>query len=183
MTTFEGRQGRALLVVDLQDGVVDGAYRRDEVVSTVIDLVSRARDAQVPVVWVQHHDSELTRDSPHWQWVGGLGPASGEPLVEKTFGDAFADTILEQTLSDLGVGEIVLVGAASEQCIRCTMHSGVVRGYDVALVKGAHTTTDLTEYGLPEPSVIVGFMDAVASFGMEWPGRRGTSVTPDAVGF
>ncbi len=183
MTTLEGRDNRALVVVDLQQGIIDGAHRRDDVVGTVIELVSRARDARVPVVWVQHHDDELVRDSAPWQWVQGLGPVEGEPLVEKAYGDAFADTALEQTLSDLGVGEIVLVGASSEQCIRCTMHSAVVRGYDVALVKGGHTTIDLTEYGLPEPAVVVGFLDSIAEFGMQWPGRSGRSVTTDAVGF
>lgn len=183
MAILKGRHGRALLVVDLQQGVVQGAYQREKVVQTVTELVARARQAHVPVVWVQHSDGELTRDSPGWQWVEGLGPAEGEPSVEKSYGDAFADTALEQTLTDLGTAEIVLVGASSEQCIRCTMHSAVVRGYDVALVQGAHTTTDLTEYGLPEPAVVVDFMDSIASFGMEWPGRRARSAHPEAVGF
>lgn len=183
MSTLEGRDGRALVVVDLQHGVIDGAHRREEVLATVTDLVARARAAGVPVVWVQHHDDELVRGAPAWQWVDGLGPADGEALVEKSFGDAFAGTTLEQTLAGLGTAEIVLVGASSEQCIRCTLHSAVVRGYDVALVAGAHTMVDLSEYGLPEPAVVIGFLDSVAAFGMEWPGRRGRSVTPDAVGF
>jgi nicotinamidase-related amidase len=183
MTTLDGRHGQALLVVDLQVGVVDGAHQRDDVVATVVDLVARARAAEVPVVWIQHHDDELIRDSPEWQWVPGLGPADGEPCVDKAFGDAFADTALEQILSDLGVAELVLVGAASEQCIRCTMHSAVVRGYDVALVKGGHTTTDLTGYGLPEPAVVIEFLDSIATFGMQWPGRQGRSVLPETVGF
>ena len=183
MATLDGRTGRALLVVDLQHGVIDGAHQRDDVVATVIDLVARARGAQIPVVWVQHHDDELERDTPAWRWVDGLGPVEGEPVVEKSFGDAFADTELEQRLADLGAAEIILVGAASEQCIRCTMHGAVVRGYDVALVKGAHTTTDLTEYGLPEPAVVIGFLDSIAAFGMQWPGRQARSVTPDDVGF
>lgn len=183
MSTLEGRHGRALVVVDMQQGVLEGAHERDDVIRAVTDLVDRARGAGVPVVWVQHHDAELVRGTPPWQWVEGLGPAEGEPWVEKSFGDAFADTALEQTLGDLGVDDVVLVGAASEQCIRCTMHSAVLRGYDVALVKGGHTTIDLTEYGLPEPAVVIGFLDAIAAFGMVWPGRSAHSVTPDAVGF
>ena len=183
MTTLDHRHGQALLVVDLQHGVVAGAYQRDDVIATVVDLVDRARSARVPVIWVQHHDHELAPGTAAWQWVPELRPADGEPLIEKTYGDAFADTTLEQTLAGLAVGEIVLVGAATEQCIRCTMHSAVVRGYDVALVKGGHTTVDLTEYGLPEPAVVVAFLDSIASFGMEWPGRRARSVTPDSLDF
>lgn len=183
MTTLQERGARALLVVDVQVGVVEGAYRRDEVVSTVADLVGRARDASVPVVWVQHHDEELVRGSDRWQWVESLGPAGAEPVVEKSYGDAFAGTDLESTLADLDVSEVVLVGAASEQCIRCTMHSAVIRGYDVSLVAGAHTTTDLTEFGLPEPRVVIAFVDSIAQFGMEWPGSHARSVTPADVGF
>lgn len=63
------------------------------------------------------------------------------------------------------------------------MHSAVVRGYDVALVQGAHTTVDLTSYGMPEPRVVVDFMDMVAGYGMQWPGRSGRSVAPEDVGF
>ncbi|WP_375425685.1 isochorismatase family protein [uncultured Friedmanniella sp.] len=183
MTTLEGRGSRALLVVDLQVGVVDGAHQREEVIATVVDLVARARASSVPVVWVQHHDDELVQGSDAWQWVGGLGPADGEPLVEKSYGDAFADTDLERVLAERGVSEIVLVGAASEQCVRCTMHSAVVGGYDVSLVADAHTTTDLTAYGLPTPAVVVGFLNAIAQFGMQWPGRSARSVPAADVGF
>lgn len=183
MAALDGRTGRALLVVDLQAGVIDGAHEREKVIATVTDLIARAREAGVPVVWVQHHDGELVRDSPAWQFVPELAPSEGEPLVEKSYGDAFAETELEQTLAGLGVGEIVLVGAASEQCIRCTMHSAVIRGYDVTLVAGGHTTVDLTDFGLPDPATIIGFMDAIADFGMEWPGRRARSAAPADVGF
>ncbi len=183
MATLDGRHRRALLVVDVQVGVVSGAYRRDDVIATVAGLVARARDADVPVVWVQHHDDGLARGSEQWQWVDGLGPAGTEPVVEKSFGDAFAATDLEPTLAGLEVSEIVLVGAASEQCIRCTMHSAVIRGYDVLLVAGAHTTTDLTAYGLPEPAVVIDFIDSVARFGMQWPDSSARSVEPADVGF
>ncbi|MFT4186053.1 MAG: isochorismatase family protein [Micrococcaceae bacterium] len=181
MTILNGREQRALVVIDLQNGVVNGAYRRNDVIHTVTELVAKARAAGVPVIWVQHNNSEIVRNSEEWQWVEELGPAKGEYLVEKTFGDAFEETNLEKILSELDVAEIILVGACSEQCIRCTMHSAVIRGYDLSLVKGAHTTVDLTEYGMPTPEIVISFIDQIASFGMEWPGRSGRSVTPAEV--
>lgn len=183
MPALENRPNRALVVVDMQVGVVRDAYDIDTVTSTVKDLVTEARRADVAVVWVQDHAEDRAIDSADWQLVTGLDPAEGESRVDKAFGDAFADTDLEDVLAAQGVGELVLVGAASEQCIRCTMHSAVVRGYDVALVKGAHTTTDLTSFGMPEPAVVVGFVDMVAGFGMQWPGRAGRSVLPEEVCF
>jgi nicotinamidase-related amidase len=61
MTTLENRPNTALLVVDVQNGVVGGAHGRDAVVANVGNLVEQARREQVPVVWVQHSDDELVR--------------------------------------------------------------------------------------------------------------------------
>ena len=58
MTTLEHRPNTALLVVDVQNGVVGGAHARDAVVANVGSLVEKARQEQVPVVWVQHADEE-----------------------------------------------------------------------------------------------------------------------------
>jgi len=179
MTTFVDRPHRALVVVDMQAGVVRDAYAVDEVTETIKGLVNRARAADVPVVWVQDEDEARPPGSADWQLVEGLEPLAGEALVGKRYGDAFAETDLEDVLAARGVGRLVLVGAASEQCIRSTLHSAVIAGYDVDLVEGAHTTSDLTAYGMPEPRVVVGFMDLLAEHGMQWPGRRGRSVAAE----
>jgi nicotinamidase-related amidase len=50
MTTLENRPNTALLVVDVQNGVVSGAYQRDAVVANVASLVEKARRERVPVV-------------------------------------------------------------------------------------------------------------------------------------
>ena len=179
MTTFVDRPNRALVVVDMQAGVVRDAYEVDAVTAAVKDLVDQARAAEVPVVWVQDEDEARPPGSADWQLVEGLEPRPGEALVGKRYGDAFAETDLEDVLAAHHVGRLVLVGAASEQCVRSTLHSAVIKGYDVDLVRGAHTTSDLTAWGMPEPRVVVGFMDLLAEHGMQWPGRRGRSVAPD----
>jgi hypothetical protein len=46
MTTLTDRDGTALLVVDVQKDVVDGAWDRDGVVRRIADLVDRARRAR-----------------------------------------------------------------------------------------------------------------------------------------
>ena len=56
MTTLENRPNTALLVVDVQKDVVEGAPERDTVVANVGSLVEKARREQVPVVWVQHSE-------------------------------------------------------------------------------------------------------------------------------
>src|SRR5271165_3662088 len=74
MTTLENRPNTALLVVDVQNGVVKGAHERDAVVANVGSLVDRARRERVPVVWVQHSDGQLARESDDWQIVPELTP-------------------------------------------------------------------------------------------------------------
>ena len=151
MTTLENRSKTALLVIDVQNGVVEGAHERDAVVANVGSLVEKAREAQVPVVWVQHSDEHLIKGSDNWQIVPELTPGEEEPLVEKSYGDSFEDTTLETVLSGLGVGRLVVAGAQTDECIRSTLHGAFVRGYDATLVSDAHTTEDQTPWGAPPP--------------------------------
>ncbi len=155
MTTLENRPNTALLVVDVQNGVVGGAYERDAVVANVGSLVARARAEQVPVVWVQHSDEELVEGSDDWRIVPELDPGETEPLISKNYGDAFEATDLEEVLSDLRVGRLIVAGAETDACIRSTLHGAFARGYDATLVDDAHTTGDKTAWGAPEPAEVI----------------------------
>ncbi len=179
MTTFQHRPNTALLVVDVQNGVVAGAHQRDAVVANVGSLVDKARSEGVPVVWVQHADEGLATGSDDWRIVPELDPAEAEPLVHKIYGDSFEDTELESVLSGLGVGRLVVVGAQTDACIRSTLHGALVRGYDATLVSDAHTTEDQTAWGAPPPDQVI------AHTNLYWthqtaPGRTaGTARTSD----
>ncbi|MGW7029571.1 hypothetical protein ACWGFX_20670 [Streptomyces xanthophaeus] len=52
------------------------------------------------MVWVQHSDGDLERDSEPWQCVLELARQDSEPLVHKTYGDSFEDTELEALLAE-----------------------------------------------------------------------------------
>lgn len=155
MTTLSDRPNTALLVIDVQNDVVTGAHQRDEVVANIKTLVEKARDARVPVVWVQHSDEDLPQGSDGWQYVPELVRVDSEPLVHKTFGDSFEDTDLEEVLAAAGVGRLVVTGAQTDACIRSTIHGAFARGYDVTLVGDAHTTDDQTEWGAPTPDKVI----------------------------
>src|SRR5919201_1904381 len=81
MTTLENRPNTALLVIDVQNGAVEGAHERDAVVANIGSLVEKARRERVPVVWVQHSDEQLVRGSEDWRIVPELRPDDAEPLV------------------------------------------------------------------------------------------------------
>ena len=155
MTTLPDRPNTALLVIDVQQGVVGEAHERDTVVATIRDLVDRAREHDVTVVWVQHSDDNLQQGSDAWQYVPELRRQESEPLVHKTFGDSFEGTDLEDVLARAGIGKLVVTGAQTDQCIRSTIHGAFTRGYDVTLVADAHTTEDLSAWGAPPPDKVI----------------------------
>jgi nicotinamidase-related amidase len=182
MSTLENRPNTALLVVDVQNGVVEGTHERDAVVANVISLVEKARRERVPVVWVQHSDEHLARGSDDWRIVSELNPGDAEPLVEKSYADSFENTTLETVLSGLGVGRLVVVGAQTDECIRSTLHGAVVRGYDATLVSDAHTTEDQSAWGAPPPDQVI------AHTNLYWtshtaPGRTAGTVETKDVAF
>jgi nicotinamidase-related amidase len=183
MTTLENRPATALLVVDVQNGNTTGAHGRDEVVGNVVALVHRARREDVPVVWVQHcDDTNLVRGSDPWRIVPELVPDPAEPLVEKSYGDAFEDTDLEPVLAGLRVGRLVVAGAQTDECIRATLHGAVVRGYDATLVSDAHTTEDLSEWGAPPPDKVIAHTNLYWSSHAA-PGRTAGTVATAEVEF
>ncbi|WP_406143644.1 cysteine hydrolase family protein [Streptomyces sp. NBC_01012] len=155
MTTLENRPNTALLVVDVQKDVVEGAHERDSVVANIGSLVERARREGVPVVWVQHSDEGLAHGSDGWRIVPELTPGDTETLVEKNYGDSFEDTDLETVLSGLGVGRLVIAGAETDACIRSTLHGAFTRGYDATLVSDAHTAGDKSAWGAPPVEQVI----------------------------
>ena len=182
MTTLKDRPNTALLVIDVQNGVVNGNHARDAVVANVGRLVEKARREKVPVVWVQHSDEGLERGSEKWKIVPELAPAKTEPLVEKNYGDSFEATSLETVLSGLGVGRLVVVGAQTDACVRSTLHGAFARGYDATLVKDAHTTEDQTAWGAPPPEAVIAHTNLYWTY-QTAPGRTAGTVETKDVDF
>ncbi len=182
MTTLTGRPNTALLVIDVQNDVVAGGHNRDGVVANIAFLVDKARGENVPVVWVQHSDEQMPRDTDGWGYVPELPQEESEPVVHKHWGDAFEETDLEAVLAERKVGRLVVTGAQTDACIRSTLHGAIVRGYDATLVGDAHTTGDLTKWGAPAPDKVIDHTN------LYWqhhsaPGRRGGTVSTGSVAF
>jgi nicotinamidase-related amidase len=182
MTTLANRLNTALLVIDVQNGVVKGAYERNLVVANVSSLIEKARLERVPVVWVQHSSEQLPRGSNDWQIVAELTRNDAEPLIEKLYGDAFENTNLETVLSRFGIGRLIVVGAETDACIRSTLHGAFVRGYDATLVSDAHTTGDHTAWGAPPPDQVIAHTNLYWRY-QTAPGRTAGTVKTEDVAF
>jgi nicotinamidase-related amidase len=183
MTSLVDRPNTALLVIDMQRGVVEQAYDVDRVVANINALVDKARAENVSVIWVQHADDDMPPGSDGWHYVAELERNEAEPLVHKRYGDSFEETDLEPILAERRIGRLVVTGAQTDACIRSTLHGALVRGYDAILVEDAHTTEDLRQWGAPlAPD------EAIAYTNMYWkwskaPGRTGDTVPTAEVDF
>jgi nicotinamidase-related amidase len=182
MSTLPQRTATALLIIDVQVGVVGAAYKRDVVIANIQTLLTAARASGTPVIWVAHSEEQMPIGSDAWQYVPELVRIEGEPLVHKLYGDSFEGTDLEAALTAAKVGHLVVVGAQTDACIRSTIHGAFTRGYDVTLVSDAHTTEDMTEWGAPPPDVIIKHTNMYWGF-QSAPGRTAKVVTTAEVSF
>jgi len=135
----------ALLVIDVQVAIMDGAWRADEVLTAIADLQCRARRVGAPVVFLQHNHARfepMMRGAPTWAIHPQVAPQPGDLVIEKTASDGFFETDLQSELECLGVDRLVITGAQTEFCVDTTCRSALSRGFDVELAADAHTTRD-----------------------------------------
>lgn len=173
-----------LLVVDAQVDVVKGAWEAARAVGKMVVAVERARTQGVPVIWVQHADEDLVQDSPGWQWTPELVPATDELRIHKLYNSAFEQTALEDALAQRGITHIVLVGCATNWCIRATAYAALERGYDLTLVSDAHTTKSMSlEDGTTlDAATLVHDLNTTMTW-LAYPGRKNTTVPAQTLNF
>ena len=183
MTSLPDRPNTALLVVDMQNGIVAEAFEVDRVIDNITTLVERARSNSVPVIWIQHSDEELPRGSDAWQYIPQLVWADDEEVIHKSYNDSFEETDLESVLADHRVGRLVVTGAQTDACVRATLHGALVRGYDAILVEDAHTTEDMRQWGAPlAPDQAIAYTNMYWSWSKA-PDRVGGTIAAEDVDF
>lgn len=140
----------ALLVIDVQSGVVDWSQPTsegsDEVLARINDLLAKARASGNPVIYIQHDSQEdgspLTPGLPGWEIHPTIAPVAGELVIHKHACDSFFETALQSELAALGIKRLVVAGCRTQYCVDTTCRSAVANGYDVTLAKDAHMTVD-----------------------------------------
>ena len=184
MTAIRSGNQPVLLVVDVQVGVMADAWEAPRVIKNVARAVTRAREQSVPVIWVQHEGDQLPRDSSSWQLVPELVPAEREARIYKRFESSFEATKLEDELAGVGATHIVLAGAATNWCIRATAYGALDRGYDLTLIKDAHTTEsiDLGNGSRIDATSIVSELN-VAMTWLDYPDRKSGTASAEEVNF
>ena len=173
-----------LIVVDVQVGVMQNVWDASRIIQNISRLVEKARRQAVPVIWVQHSDNDLVYNSPDWQWVPELSPVEDEVRIFKHFNSSFEETPLEEILAQFGATHIVLAGAATSWCIRATAYAALDRGYDLTLIKDAHTTgtMELEDGSRIEAAKIVGELN-IAMTWLSYPDRKNSTASVEEVDF
>jgi nicotinamidase-related amidase len=135
----------ALLVIDAQVGLLDGAHRSSQTVSRIADLVDRARAREAPVVYMQHDGDpggRLEVGSPGWLIHPDLSPRDTDLVIRKRASDSFHETSLLDELRARRVTSVVVTGLRTEACVDTTSRRAVSLDFDVLLAADAHTTSD-----------------------------------------
>ena len=184
MATVRTGNQSVLLVVDAQVGVLRAAWEAPQIIKNIVLAVEKARSQGIPVLWVQHSDSELAHGSSDWQLVPELVPAEDEIRINKNFNSSFEQTQLEETLARFGVTRIVLAGAATNWCIRATGYGALDRGYDLTLLEDAHTTETIELEDGTEIKAADIILDLnIAMNWLSYPGRKNSAVKARDIDF
>lgn len=143
MTDTIDKSNKVLLVVDVQNSAVENAYNREIVIGNINTVIAKARGKAIPILFVQHSDDDLIEGSNGWKFVNELDVRKEDQVIPKHYNSAFEETNLESYLRDQKINEIVLVGAATNWCIRATAYGALDRGYDLTLIGDGHTTESI----------------------------------------
>lgn len=137
----------ALLIIDIQRALCSGewaAFDIDRVIQRINGVSAKARAAGLPVVLIQHEESEgpLQFDSEGWQLADGLVTHADDLRVRKTATDSFHATELHALLQQRGIEHVIVCGLQSEFCVDSSVRGALALGYAVSLVTDAHSTVD-----------------------------------------
>ncbi|MDD3050392.1 MAG: cysteine hydrolase [Candidatus Cloacimonetes bacterium] len=173
-----------LLVIDSQVGVLSYAHNKELIIMNIKKVIDKARSDNIPVIWVQHSDERLIANSENWKIVPELQVRDNEFKIEKHFNSCFEETELENILGNLNATNLVLVGAATNWCVRATAYAALERGYDVTLVEDAHSTNTMriSEDKKIEAIDIITELNIAINW-TSYPGRRGKTQKTDEIDF
>lgn len=147
METVTARSRKALLIIDVQVGLVEliPAEIQASVLPRIGTLVEKARASGMPVIYIQHDGPKghvLEPGTRGWDIHPSLEPAADEPVIRKRESDSFFETMLQEELKKRGITHLIIAGGMTEYCVDTTCRRATSLGYDVTLARDAHLTRD-----------------------------------------
>jgi len=139
---------KALVVIDVQKGMFDPdypPYDGEAVVDRIAGLIAQARQAGVPIFFVQHHgegEHPFQPGKPGYPFHDKLAPQPDDDVTVKRKSSAFHGTDFDAKLKHAGVDHLIVTGMQSEYCVTSAIRGAYERGYGITLVSDAHSTGD-----------------------------------------
>jgi nicotinamidase-related amidase len=137
MSMVVAMAGEALLIIDMQAGMLAEVSDADGLTARVAGLADLARTAGRPVFVIQHEAEDLVPGEPEWRLAEAIAPRAGDVLLPKRNADSFIGTDLDEQLRGRGV---MVAGLATEFCVDSTARAALSRGDDLTLVEDGHST-------------------------------------------
>ncbi|SFL06221.1 Nicotinamidase-related amidase [Paenibacillus sp. 1_12] len=138
----------ALLIIDVQAGMFSESppvHQGELLISTINKLIRKARDADIQIVYVQHNESKgklLEHGAKGWEIHPEIAPSEQDVKIQKYTPDSFHNTNLQAELDLREIKKLYITGIQSEVCVDTTCRRAFSLGYEVTLIKDAHSTWD-----------------------------------------
>ena len=137
----------ALLIIDMQIGSFRLSKRFDEVgiVKRLNQVADIFRKNNKPVIFIQHDGTKenyLHTGTEDWKILPGLKKGELDLYVEKEANDSFYKTNLAGLLEKYKINHLYITGCATDFCVNATVHSALVKDFNLTIVKDCHTTAD-----------------------------------------
>jgi nicotinamidase-related amidase len=137
----------ALLVVDMQVGMLDGPPKHDlpAVIGRINRLTDWVRCRGGSVVFIQHRGcagDAFAPNAPGWPLLPAMNRLPVDVVVAKELNDAFTGTVLRATLHKLAARRLLIAGWATDLCVDATVRSAVSDNHHVVVVADGHTVSD-----------------------------------------
>lgn len=160
----ENDMNSALLIMDVQQGVVQRYGQSDGLLSRLGQALTAARGAGVPAVFVRvafrpgfpdvspanrsfsaiagTAGDSFGENSPATQIHPALAPRPGEPVVLKKRVSAFTGSDLEVLLRSMSVTHLLLTGIATSGVVLSTLREAADRDYQLTVLADACADAD-----------------------------------------
>jgi nicotinamidase-related amidase len=162
----------ALLIIDMQMLMQERLDAGREHVNgdagkNIAALASAFRAARQPVIHIRHHEadaaSNMHETAPGARPMPCAKARDNEPVFIKSTSSAFASTELEGYLHEVGITDLVVVGAVAGFCVNTTVRAGCDLGFKMRVVSDAVLGFDLPDANLSARTVFDVTMAHLAS--------------------
>ena len=132
----------ALLIIDMQNGLFEKQrkiFNESKLLNNINALIKYQKDKKMPVAFIQHNNKQLQKGTKNWEIHDALIKSKDDIVIQKTKGDAFSNTELNDILKANKIKNIIITGLVSHGCIKATCLGGLKYNYKVVLIKEGHS--------------------------------------------